>query len=73
MADEKKNVVEETQTEVVKATVVPETTDGPGRKIVKWILTGLVAVTTGIIGFIAGRASTKDDEENADEDTPSEE
>ena len=72
MADEKK-VVEEQTTEV-KATVIPETTDGPGRKIIRWILTGLVAMTTGVIGFIAGRASTKDDEENADEEeAPTEE
>ena len=68
MSEINENVQEETKTETqVDANVVIEAKPGKGRKILKWIVEGLVVIATGITGFVLGKNSGKDDDEDSAE------
>jgi len=62
---------EETKEETVEATKVMEQV-GPGKKIVKIVLTGLAFVATGIVGFIFGRSGKEDKNDDSNEDANNE-
>lgn len=40
--------------------------EGKGRKAIKWVVGGLAAVATAIVGFILGRNSVKDDDDSSE-------
>lgn len=46
--------------------------EGKGRKIIKWVIGGLAAVATGVVGFILGRNSRDDDDSSETTETTEE-
>lgn len=40
--------------------------EGKGRKAIKWVVGGLAAVATAVVGFILGRNSVKDDDDSSE-------
>lgn len=76
MAKEDLNKMDETEngTEEIKATELPVgNDDGKVKKILKWVLSGVALIATGITGFILGRNSSggdDDSEESGNEEEP---
>lgn len=67
MSNEVENVTNEqaTQAEEPKATVIVEQ-EGTGKKVVKWLIKGVVVAATAVLSFLAGRASAKDDKDTTE-------
>lgn len=62
---EKKDIMNEPELkEVPKDECCQE--EGKGRKAIKWVVGGLAAVATAVVGFVLGRNSVKDDDDSSE-------